>query len=90
MTAVQFKKPIKSVPVNDMHKDRLGNEIKQGQYVALADNGMYIGKVLRFTPKMVEVEVVDRRYRSKRLKYGTDMVILEGESIFMWVLSNGG
>ncbi len=86
----QFKKPIKSVAVNDMHKDKLGNVLKEGQYVAVADNGMYIAKVTRFTPKMVEVEVVDREYRSKRLKYGNDMVILEGESIFMWVLTNGG
>lgn len=88
--ATQFKKPIKSVVVNDMHKDKLGNELREGQYVAVADNGMYIAKVLRFTPKMVEVEVVDRKYRSKRLKYGSEMVILEGESIFMWVLTNGG
>lgn len=86
----QYKKPIKSVAVNEMHKDRLGNVLREGQYVALADNGMYIGKVTRFTPKMVEVEIVDRKYRSKRLKYGSDMVILEGESIFMWVLTNGG
>ena len=86
----QYKKPIKSVSVNDMHKDKLGNVLKEGQYVAVADSGMYIAKVLRFTPKMVEVEVVDRKYRSKRLKYGSEMVILEGESIFMWVLTNGG
>lgn len=87
---VQFKKPIKSVAVNDLHKDKLGNPLREGQYVAVADNGMYIAKVMRFTPKMVEVEVVDRKYRSKRLKYGSEMVILEGESIFMWVLTNGG
>ena len=84
-----IKKPIKSVPVNDLHKDRLGNNLKEGQYVALADAGMHIARVLRFTPKMVEVEVIDRKYRSKRLKYGSEMVILEGESIFMWVLTNG-
>ena len=87
---VQYKKPIKSVAVNDMHRDRLGNELREGQYVAVADNGMHIAKVARFTPKMVEVEVIDRKYRSKRLKYGNEMVILEGESIFMWVLTNGG
>jgi len=90
MTAVQFKKPIKSVPVNEMHKDLLDRELKEGQYVAVADNGMYIAQVKRFTPKMVEVEIVSRKYRSKRLKYAHEMVILDGPDIFMWVLSNGG
>jgi hypothetical protein len=83
------KKPIKSVVPNEKHKDLLDREFKEGQYVAVADNGMYIAQVKRFTPKMVEVEMVSTKYRSKRLKYASDMVILDGPDVFMWVLANG-
>lgn len=83
------KKPIKSVVPNALHHDLLDREFKVGQYVALADNGMYIARVVRFTPKMVEVEIMNRKYRSKRLKYASDMVILDGPDVFMWVLANG-
>jgi hypothetical protein len=89
MSQAPFKKPIKSVPANEMHLDLLGRILKEGQYVAVSDNGLYIAQVKRFTPKMVEVEVIDRKYRSKRLKYASEMVILEGPDIFMWVLTNG-
>ena len=85
----QIKKPIKSVVPNETHKDLLDREFKEGQYVAVSDNGLYIAQVKRFTPKMVEVEVVGKKYRSKRLKYASDMVILDGPDVFMWVLANG-
>jgi hypothetical protein len=83
------KKPIPSVNPTELHKDLLDREFKVGQYVAVSDNGMYIAQVLRFTPKMVEVEKVGGKYRSKRLKYASDMVILDGPDVFMWVLTNG-
>jgi hypothetical protein len=85
----QIKKPIKSVVPNETHKDLLDREFKEGQYVAVSDNGLYIAQVKRFTPKMVEVEVVGKKHRSKRLKYASDMVILDGPDVFMWVLANG-
>ena len=73
-----------------MHKDLLDREFKVGQYVAVSDNGLYIAQVTRFTPKMVEVEKVGSNHRrSKRLKYASDMVILDGPDVFMWVLANG-
>jgi hypothetical protein len=86
---MKTKQPPKSVEPTDLHKDLLDREFKVGQYVAVSDNGLYIAQVKRFTPKMVEVEVVSRKYRSKRLKYASDMVILDGPDVFMWVLSNG-
>lgn len=87
--ATTAKKPIKSVVPNEKHKDLLDREFKEGQYVAVSDNGLYIAQVKRFTPKMVEVEVVGKKYRSTRLKYASDMVILDGPDVFMWVLTNG-
>lgn len=87
--ATQIKKPIKSVVPTEIHKDVLGREFKEGQYVAIADNGMYIAQVKRFTPKMVQVEVIGKKYRSTRLKYAHEMCILDGPDIFMWVLTNG-
>jgi hypothetical protein len=83
------KKPIKSVKPSELHYDLMGREFKEGQYVAVADGGLYIAQVKRFTPKMVEVEKVGSKYRSKRLKYASDMVILDGPDVFMWVLTNG-
>lgn len=88
MTSV-IRKPLKSVKPTELHYDLMGREFKEGQYVAVADNGLYIAQVLRFTPKMVEVEKVGGKYRSKRLKYASDMVILDGPDVFMWVLTNG-
>ena len=86
---IQFKKSLKSVPTNDSHLDLLGRTLKEGQYVAVSDGTLHVAQVSRFTPKMVEIIVIDRKYRSKRLKYASEMVILEGPDIFMWVLSNG-
>jgi hypothetical protein len=87
---MKTKLPPKSVTPNDLHKDLLDREFKVGQYVAVSDNGLYIAQVTRFTPKMVEVEKVGSNHRrSKRLKYASDMVILDGPDVFMWVLANG-
>jgi uncharacterized protein with FMN-binding domain len=87
MTTV--KKPIKSVVPTELHRDVLGREFKEGQYVAVSDGYMCIAQVIRFTPKMVEIEVIGKRYRSKRKKYASEMVILDGPDVFMWILTNG-
>lgn len=86
---MQVKKPLKSVPTNNSHLDLLGRTLKEGQYVAVSDGSLHIAQIQRFTPKMVEIVVIDRKYRHKCLKYASEMVILEGPDIFMWVLSNG-
>jgi hypothetical protein len=86
---LQARRPIKSVPTNGCHLDLLGRTLKEGQYVAVSDGGMHVAQIQRFTPKMVEIIVIDRKYRFKCLKYANEMVILEGPDIFMWVLSNG-
>ena len=83
------KKPLKSVEPTELHRDLLDREFKVGQYVAVADRELYIARVTRFTSKMVEVEKINSKYRSKRLKYASDMVILDGPDVFMWVLANG-
>jgi hypothetical protein len=87
---MQKIKSQKHIVPTETHKELLGRVLKEGQYVAVSDGSLHIAKVLRFTPKMVEIEVIDRKYRSKRLKYADEMVLLEGEEIFMWVLTNGG
>jgi len=89
MSTPKVKKPIKSVVPTEIHRDVLGREFKEGQYVAVSDGCMCIAQVKRFTPKMVAIEVIGQKYRSKRLKYASDMVILDGPDIFMWVLTNG-
>ena len=86
---LQTRRPIKSVPTNGCHLDLLGRTLKEGQYVAVNDGGMHVAQIQRFTPKMVEIIVIGRKYRFKCLKYANEMVILEGPDIFMWVLSNG-
>jgi len=83
------KKLIKSVVPTEIHRDILGREFKEGQYVAVSDGCMCIAQVKRFTPKMVAIEVIGQKYRSKRLKYASEMVILDGPDIFMWMLTNG-
>jgi len=83
------KRSPKSVEPTELHKDLLDREFKVGQYVAVSDSGLYIARVTRFTAKMVEVEKINSKYRSKRLKYASDMVILDGPDVFMWVLANG-
>ena len=86
---LQARRPIKSVSTNECHLDLLGRTLKEGQYVAVSDGGMHVAQIQRFTPKMVEIIVIGRKYRFKCLKYADEMVILEGPDIFMWVLSNG-
>jgi hypothetical protein len=86
---MKTKQPPKSVEPTELHKDLLDREFKVGQYVAVADNGLYVAQVKRFTPKMVEIEKVGSKYRSKRLKYASDMIILDGPDVFMWVLTKG-
>jgi uncharacterized protein with FMN-binding domain len=89
MSTPKVKKPIKSVVPTEIHRDVLGREFKEGQYVAVSDGYMCIAQVIRFTPKMVAIEVIGKKYRSKRLKYASEMVILDGPDIFMWILTNG-
>jgi hypothetical protein len=86
---ITVKKPIKSVVPTELHRDVLGREFKEGQYVAVSDGYMCIAQVIRFTPKMVEIEVIGKRYRSKPKKYASEMVILDGPDVFMWILTNG-
>lgn len=86
---MDIKKPPKSVKPTELHYDLMGRAFKEGQYVAVADGGLYIAQVIRFTPKMVEIEKVGGKFRSKRLRYASDMVILDGPDVFMWVLTNG-
>jgi len=87
---MQKIKSQKHIDPTTTHKELLGRILKEGQYVAVSDGGLHVAKVLRFTPKKVEIELIDRKFRFKCLKYSNEMVLLEGEEIFMWVLTNGG
>ena len=74
-----------------VHKDILGRELSIGSPVAVSrSNDLYLCKVVGFTPKMVKVEPIKKRWSgdSSFLKYGHDVAILQGEEVFMYVLSN--
>ena len=86
---LRTKRAIKSVPTNECHLDLLGRTLREGQYVAVSDGSLHVAQVQRFTPKMVEIIIIDRKFRYKCLRYADEMVILEGPDIFMWLLSNG-
>jgi hypothetical protein len=79
------------------HVDILGRELKVGMPVAVNAGtvGLKICTVKSLTPKMVRVEPVKKQtnWRGKDktyLEYGSQMVIIGGEDVLMYVLKHGG
>ena len=72
------------------HKDLLGRSLQIGDCVAVPyGNGLGICKVTKFTTKMVRVHPVNTKRASKGyLKYGTDIVVVPSEDVFVYVLEN--
>lgn len=78
----------KEVPV---HKDRLGREIKIGDFVAYpAHNSLQFGKVMKLNTKMVGVipAVSKRPIYKNTNKYPEDMVRLEASDMTWYILRN--
>lgn len=87
----QEVKKIKSVEANEHHVDLLGRPLHPGQVVAFCErNTMRVGKIERLTGKMTRVKPYKGQvWGDGYLKYGRDMVILEGEDVMMYVLKSG-
>lgn len=77
----------KEVPV---HKDKLGREIKLGDFVAFPQsNSLEVGKITKLNPKMIKVLKLPKA-KSDFNKYPYDVVKLEQSDMTWFMLKNGG
>ena len=72
------------------HFDVFGKELSIGSPVAFSNNNqLCIGQVTKLNPKMIRVENYTKsRYRSSYLKYPSDVVIVSGPHVTMYILKN--
>jgi len=80
-----------NIPVEE-HKDLLGREVKIDDYVGFCHhNSMYVGKVIKITPKQVRVLPVLTRYRQDDgfLKYTNQCVLIGGPELTYLLLKHG-
>lgn len=70
------------------HKDILGQELKEGSYVAVAYNGLCICLIKRITPKMVRVFPVGNPKHKGWYVYPTDMILISGPDATAYILKN--
>jgi hypothetical protein len=79
------------IPVEE-HKDLLGREVKIDDYVGFCHhNSMYVGKVIKITPKQVRVLPVLTQYRHTEglLKYTNQCVLIGGPELTYLLLKHG-
>ena len=70
-----------------MHKDILGNTIKEQDVVVYPNhNRMKIGTVSKCTPKMVTVIPVGKQYWDR--KYPQEVLVIDDPKISMYILKN--
>lgn len=70
-----------------MHKDVLGNEIKNGDNVVYPHhNRLKIGSVKKSTPKMVTVIPVGKQYWDR--KYPHEVLVINDPKISFYILKN--
>lgn len=77
----------KKTPI--IHKDKLGREIKLGNYVAYPDkNTLAFGRVEKINPKMIGITKVSKggTWRTHTNKYPVDSVILDDSAMTWWLL----
>jgi hypothetical protein len=73
------------------HKDLLGREVKEDDAVAFTHhNTLYVGKVIKITPKQVRVVPMLTNYRSDTgyLKYTNQCVLIGGPELTAHLLKN--
>lgn len=73
------------------HRDLLGREVKEDDAVAFTHhNTLYVGKVIKITPKQVRVVPMLTNYRSDKgyLKYTNQCVLIGGPDLTMHLLKN--
>ena len=79
----------KAVPED--HRDLLGREVKEDDAVAFTHhNTLYVGKVIKITPKQVRVVPLLSKYRSDKgyLKYTNQCVLIGGPDLTAHLLKN--
>lgn len=73
------------------HKDLLGREVAEGDAVAYTHhNSLYVGKVIKITPKQVRVVNMLSKYRDDTgyLKYTNQCVLIGGPDLTAHLLKN--
>lgn len=73
------------------HRDLLGREVKEGDAVAYTHhNSLYVGKVIKITPKQVRVVDMLSKYRNDTgyLKYTNQCVLIGGQDLTLHLLKN--
>jgi hypothetical protein len=73
------------------HKDLLGRTVAEGDAVAYTHhNSLYVGKVIKITPKQVRVVNMLSKYRDETgyLKYTCQCVLIGGPELTMHLLKN--
>jgi hypothetical protein len=73
------------------HRDLLGRTVAEGDAVAFThQNSLYVGKVIKITPKQVRVVPMLTNYRSDTgyLKYTAQCVLIGGPELTMHLLKN--
>jgi hypothetical protein len=77
--------------LHEDHRDLLGREVNEGDAVAYTHhNSLYVGKVIKITPKQVRVIPMLTNYRSDTgyLKYTNQCVLIGGPELTMHLLKN--
>lgn len=76
---------------HEEHKDLLGREVAEGDAVAYTHhNSLYVGKVIKVTPKQVRVVPLLSKYRADTgyLKYTNQCVLIGGPDLTAHLLKN--
>lgn len=73
------------------HKDCLGREVKIDDHVAFSHhNTLYVGKVIKVTPKQVRVVPIGGRWNQDgMLKYTSQCCLVGGPELTYHILKNG-
>lgn len=77
--------------INLAHRDLLGREVKEDDAVAFTHhNQLYVGKVIKITPKQVRVINLLSKYRDDTgyLKYTNQCVLIGGPDLTAHLLKN--
>ena len=77
--------------VPEDHRDLLGRVVVEGDAVAYTDqNRLYVGKVIKITPKQVRVIDMLSKYPSEygQLKYTSQCVLIGGPDLTLHLLKN--
>ena len=78
--------------LHEEHKDLLGREVNVDDYVAFTHhNSLYVGKVIKVTPKQVRVVPIGTNYRQTDgfLKYTSQCCLVGGPELTFHILKNG-